>query len=309
MDIEAARFGFCIGIERAYRGMDRRASQEAPFTVAHQNSKNAFDTLRRIETGDPELLRRYPSLSRVSVEHDLNALHDGDRLVLGFHGVTDQVKDELTGRGVDVLDDLICPFIAKLDRVVEQNVLAGFDIAMVGSPDNHHLRTAKKIASDHGRRCFAIVKPEDIDDLPYQDGRPVVLVGEVTGNTQIFHEVIKRIEEAGRRSRSRRRCAATSTRGRIKQRHWPRRRMWSFWSTMAEMVQTAFIRYARRSTRASIGSVRHRRSDRSGSRACTKLRLSAESGSRMDPSGCFPTRADDHGQRRARLRSPGTYSD
>jgi 4-hydroxy-3-methylbut-2-en-1-yl diphosphate reductase len=197
MDIETARFGFCIGIERAYRGMDKRASQEAPFTVAHQNSTNAFDTLRRIETGDPELLRRYPSLSRVSVKHDLDALQDGDRLVLGFHGVTDRAKDELTARGVDVLDDLICPFIAKLDRVVEHHVLGGFDIAMVGSCDNHHLRTAKKIAADHGRRCFAIVKPEDIDTLPYEDGRPVVLVGEVTGNTQTFHQVIKRIEEAG----------------------------------------------------------------------------------------------------------------
>jgi 4-hydroxy-3-methylbut-2-en-1-yl diphosphate reductase len=196
MEIQTARFGFCIGIDRAYRGMDQRASHDAPFAVAHQNSTSGFDTLRRIETRDPELLSRYPSLSRVSVRHDLDSLEDGDRLVLGFHGLTDTAKDELTGRGVALLDDLICPFIAKLDRVVEQHVLAGFDIAMVGSPDNHHLRTAKKIAADHGRRCFPIVKPEDIDNLPYQDGRPIVLVGEVTGNTQIFHEVIKRIEEA-----------------------------------------------------------------------------------------------------------------
>jgi 4-hydroxy-3-methylbut-2-en-1-yl diphosphate reductase len=197
MEIQTASFGFCIGIARAYRKMNQRASKDAPFAVAHQNSVNDFDTLRRIERNDPELLTRYPALNRVSVRHDLDTLGKGDRLVLGFHGLTDLAKSELEAKGVELLDDLICPFIAKLDLVVEQHVLAGFDIAMVGSPDNHHLRTAKKIAADHRRRCFAIVKTEDIDALPYQDGRPIVLVGEVTGNTQVFHEVIARIREAG----------------------------------------------------------------------------------------------------------------
>ena len=194
MEVLTASIGFCIGIARAYRGMSDHALQEPGLTVAHQNSKLDYDTLRRIERGDPELLKRYPGLSQVAVSHDMSTLSDGDRLVLGFHGLPREGKSELAGRGVKIVDDLICPFIAKLDRVVEQEVQRGFDVAMVGSADNHHLRTARKIAAEHGRRCFAIVAARDIEALPFAEGQPVALVGEVTGNTETFHEVIRLIE-------------------------------------------------------------------------------------------------------------------
>src|SRR4051812_13434771 len=113
MEILTPDFGFCIGINRAYRGMNDRALNEAPFTVAHQNSKGEFDTLRRIERREPELLDRYPGLQQLSVAHDLSTLQESDRLVLGFHGLTDNAKDGLAARGVDLVDDLICPFISK----------------------------------------------------------------------------------------------------------------------------------------------------------------------------------------------------
>ena len=193
MEILTAPTGFCMGIARAYREMNARALREGPFTALHQNSRLELDTLRRIERRDPDLLAQYPGLAQVSVVHDVAALQAGDRLVLGFHGLSREAKAEVTARGVELREDLICPFIAKLDRVVERYVAAGFDIAMVGSADNHHLRTARRIADAHGRRCFAIVRAEDIDTLPYADGRPIALVGEVTGNTEIFRETIARI--------------------------------------------------------------------------------------------------------------------
>jgi 4-hydroxy-3-methylbut-2-enyl diphosphate reductase len=197
MEVLTASVGFCMGIARAYRRMSDHALQNPGFTVAHQNSKLDYDTLRRIERGDPDLLTRYPGLTQVSVSHDVSTLSDGDRLVLGFHGLPQESKSELGRRGVEILDDLICPFIAKLDRVVEQEVQRGFDIAMVGSADNHHLRTARKIAAAHGRRCFAIVDVHDIAKLPFNDGPPIALVGEVTGNTETFREIVRLIEDKG----------------------------------------------------------------------------------------------------------------
>jgi (E)-4-hydroxy-3-methyl-but-2-enyl pyrophosphate reductase len=188
--------GHCIGIQRAYREMSRRASAEAPFTVTHQNSANPFDTLRRIERREPELLARYPGLDRLSVKYDPSEVEANERLVLGFHGLPPEEKDALNARGVDIVADYICPFIAKLDKLVERHVAAGFDVAMVGSPDNHHLRTAAMLAARQGRRCFPIIRAEDVDALPCsdEDGPPIVLMGQVTGNTQVFHETIARIE-------------------------------------------------------------------------------------------------------------------
>lgn len=197
MEIRTAKVGFCIGISRAYRGMNERALEDSPFHVAHQNSGGKFDSLRRIERRDPDLLSRYPGLEKALVAHDVSTLENGDRLVLGFHGLPTDVKNALTARGITMLDDLICPFIAKLDRVVERLATEGFDIAIVGTKDNHHCRTAHELAERHGRRCFVIEQPEDIDAVASTEGRPVALVGQVTGNTVTFKEVIERIRASG----------------------------------------------------------------------------------------------------------------
>jgi len=191
MEVLTASMGFRLGITRAYREMNERALNEAPFSVAHQNGGGEYDTLTRIERGDSDLLTLYPGLSKVSVARDVSALRQGDRLVLGFHGLNKDSKESLAARGVDLLDDLICPFIAKLDRVVERLAKEGFDIAIVGTKNNHHCRVAKKIAEEYQRRCYVIERADDLDTLP--QGASVALVGQVTGNTEVFTEVIERI--------------------------------------------------------------------------------------------------------------------
>jgi 4-hydroxy-3-methylbut-2-en-1-yl diphosphate reductase len=191
MEVLTASAGFCLGITRAYREMNRRALEDAPFAVAHQNAGGEFDTLSRIERREPDLLALYPGLGNVSVPRDLSTLGEGDRLVLGFHGLSKETKERLAGQGVVVLDDLLCPFIAKLDRVVERLARDGFDIAIVGSKDNHHCRVASKAAAQHQRQCFVIERAVDLDTLP-KDAR-VALVGQVTGDTEVFTEVIERI--------------------------------------------------------------------------------------------------------------------
>ena len=193
MEILTANAGFCLGITRAYRKMNERALNEGPFSVTHQNSGGELDTLTRIARREKELLAEYPGLLELSLATDLSTLGQGDRLVLGFHGLNKDSKEDLVARGVDLVDDLICPFIAKLDKVVERLAGEGFDIAIVGAKDNHHCRVATKIADQHNRRCFVIEQPDEIDAVPVEDGRPIALVGQVTGNTQVFAEVLERI--------------------------------------------------------------------------------------------------------------------
>lgn len=198
MEILTASLGFCIGIDRAYRKMNERASAGPAFHVAHQQGESEFDTLRRIERQEPGLLARYPALEKLSVAHDLAALKPGDRLVVGFHGLPETTKRELARRGVELLEDLICPFIAKLDRVVERHASEGFDIAIVGIKGNHHVETAREIAAQHGRRCFVIEKIEDTAAILVDDGRPLALLGQVTGNTVLFADVMDRIRQSGK---------------------------------------------------------------------------------------------------------------
>jgi (E)-4-hydroxy-3-methyl-but-2-enyl pyrophosphate reductase len=198
MEILTDDTGFCLGIARAYRNMHERALNEGSFKVTHQNAGGEFDTLTRIARRESELLCEYPGLAELSVVRDISELGPGDRLVLGFHGLNKSSKRELVTRGVDLVDDLTCPFIAKLDKVVERVARDGFDIAIVGAKDNHHCRVAKAIAEDHNRRCFVVETPEDLDTVPVAEDRPVALVGQVTGNTQVFTEVLERIRRSSK---------------------------------------------------------------------------------------------------------------
>jgi 4-hydroxy-3-methylbut-2-enyl diphosphate reductase IspH len=199
-------------------------------------------TSMRREAG---LLADYPGLRELSVVRDVSTLGAGDRLVLGFHGLNKETKESLTARGVDLLDDLICPFIEKLDRVVERLAKEGFDIAIVDTKDNHHCRVAKKIADEHGRRCYVIERADDVDVLSDEEGCPVALVGQVTGNTEIFTEVVERVRRSKHRSRSSRPCAATPTRAREPRSSSRSAPTWSFCSMTAAAPRKAFSRFAR----------------------------------------------------------------
>jgi 4-hydroxy-3-methylbut-2-enyl diphosphate reductase len=195
MEVRTAQVGFCFGIERAYSAFDKHAKAGERIHVAHR-AGGAWDTLRRIERRDPELLNRYPGLENVAVSHDVATLKDGDRLVVGFHGLADDTKAALEARGVALVEDMLCPFIAKLDRVVERLAGEGYDIAIVGKKGNHHCLVAQEFAERHGRRCHVIESPADIDAIPPQERHRLALVGQVTGNTVIFDAVIEHIRQA-----------------------------------------------------------------------------------------------------------------
>jgi 4-hydroxy-3-methylbut-2-enyl diphosphate reductase len=195
MEVRTAQVGFCFGIERAYSAFDKRARAGERIHVAHR-AGGAWDTLRRIERRDRALLDRYPGLQSVAVAHDVTTLKDGDKLMIGFHGLADNTKAALESRGVALVEDMLCPFIAKLDRVVERLAGEGYDIAIVGKPGNHHCVVAQEFAERHGQRCYVIEGPEGIDAIPQRERHRLALVGQVTGNTVTFDAVVEHIRNA-----------------------------------------------------------------------------------------------------------------
>src|SRR5215472_15440903 len=245
MEVLTASVGFCLGITRAYREMNKRALAEGPFAVAHQNAGGEFDTLSRIERREVGLLADYPGLRELSVVRDVSTLGAGDRLVLGFHGLNKETKESLAARGVDLLDDLICPFIEKLDRVVERLAKEGFDIAIVGAKDNHHCRVAKRIADEHERRCYVLERADDIDGLPNEEGRSVAWWVRSPATPKFSPKSSSGYAGPRRRSKSSRPCAATPTRGREPRSSSRNGPTWSFCSMTAGVLRRAFSRSAR----------------------------------------------------------------
>jgi hypothetical protein len=89
----------------AYREMNKRTRAEAPFAVAHANAGGDFDKLSRFERREPALLAQYPGLCELSVVRDVSTLGAGDRLVLGFHGLSKETKETRALRAIERRDD------------------------------------------------------------------------------------------------------------------------------------------------------------------------------------------------------------
>lgn len=198
MEVIKAKVGFCYGIIRAYHLMNKKAAcDDEQFYVTHQNSSNELDPLQRIERREDRLMEMYPALKKVSVVHDTAKLRKGDRLVLGFHGLPYHAKKQLEEKGVTILDDLQCPFIARLNHTLERLVSEGFDIIIVGKRQNHHCQEALKLAEKYQRRCFVIEKEEDVETITCDSTQRLALVGQVTGNIMTFDYVVKRLHQKG----------------------------------------------------------------------------------------------------------------
>lgn len=195
MKVIKSEIGFCVGIVSAYRRMNELAGKEGAIHAAHRDSSGAWDTLKRIERKDPQLLERYPNLQNVTVVHDLAELKAGDRLALGFHGVAAEVKEKLQEQGVNLLKDFQCPFIATMDRQAESLAKDGYALLVMGDKGSHHVNEAVRLAAKHGRSCTILEKADDVDRIVVEAGQKLALIGQVTGNTEIWAEVVDRIRQ------------------------------------------------------------------------------------------------------------------
>lgn len=202
MEVRTAQVGWCVGIDRTYRLMNKQAASAAgqPMYATHHNhqphSSNDLDTLQRIERRDVRLLAQYPALQDVQVLDDPAVLQGDATLLLGFHGLPRDTIEELTGRGIEV-KDYKCPFIAKLDNSVDRLVADGFDILIMGKRKNHHCLYAQEVASKHQRQCLVIETIEDVDTIPVGTAERWALVGQVTGNTLLWQAVVQRLQQRG----------------------------------------------------------------------------------------------------------------
>jgi len=202
MEVTTAAVGWCVGIERAYRLMNRQASGAAgkPLYATHRcpipHTNDDLDTLTRIEHRDARLLERYPALRDVQVLHDTSVLQGDATLLLGFHGLPRDTIEDLAGRGITV-KDYKCPFIARLDKTVDRLVAEGFDILIMGKKQNHHCRHAQDVAARYQRQCVIIEKLEDVDTIALETPARWALVGQVTGDTRLWQAVVERVQQRG----------------------------------------------------------------------------------------------------------------
>ncbi len=192
MEIHVASAGHCFGIERAYRMINELAADGRPLYGALQK-KSEWDTFRRVENRDWDLLTAYPHLGNLIILHEPVDLRDGNALAVGHHGLDPERRQELEERGIKI-HDYICPFIARMNKIAEQLANEGYDIIVFGKPQNHHTEYAKQAAERAGQVALIAETLAEVE-LALQDAaRTWACIGQVTGNAakwQAFSEALK----------------------------------------------------------------------------------------------------------------------
>ena len=111
--------GFCAGVERAIRIVERALDDEGgPVYVRHEIVHNRH------------VVQALQSRGAVFVEA-LSAIPSGARTVFSAHGVARAVDDEAGARGLRVLD-ATCPLVTKVHQEVARQGRAGRSVVLIG---------------------------------------------------------------------------------------------------------------------------------------------------------------------------------
>lgn len=147
--------GFCAGVDRAIEIVERALELfGAPIYVRHEVVHNRF------------VVDRLADLGAVFVE-ELNDVPDDSTVIFSAHGVSQDVREAGTHRGLKVFD-ATCPLVTKVHMEVIRHCKAGRDAVLIGHAGHPEVEgTLGQWLKDPPRsnRIYLVESPEDVAEL------------------------------------------------------------------------------------------------------------------------------------------------
>ena len=156
MEIQLANpRGFCAGVDRAIEIVERALELfGAPIYVRHEVVHNRF------------VVDRLAGLGAVFVE-ELNDVPDNATVIFSAHGVSQNVREAGTHRGLKVFD-ATCPLVTKVHMEVARHCKSGNDVVLIGHaghPEVEGTLGQWNKTPPRGNQIYLVESPEDIDQL------------------------------------------------------------------------------------------------------------------------------------------------
>lgn len=155
--------GFCAGVDRAIEIVERALETfGAPIYVRHEVVHNRFVV---------ESLR---NRGAIFVE-ELDEVPDDATVIFSAHGVSQEVRNEASQRGLNVFD-ATCPLVTKVHIEVARHGKAGRDVVLIGHAGHPEVEgtMGQWSAANKGRihlvetpACVTRLKPSDPEKLAY----------------------------------------------------------------------------------------------------------------------------------------------
>ncbi len=162
MDIQLANpRGFCAGVDRAIEIVECALEFfGAPIYVRHEVVHNRF------------VVDRLAGLGAVFVE-ELTDVPDNSTVIFSAHGVSQDVREAGTQRGLRVFD-ATCPLVTKVHLEVSRHCKAGHDAVLIGHAGHPEVEGTlgqwyKNPPRDN--RIYLVESPRDVDllEVTYPD--------------------------------------------------------------------------------------------------------------------------------------------
>jgi 4-hydroxy-3-methylbut-2-enyl diphosphate reductase len=171
---KAAGTGFCFGVKRAIDILEK---------LAHERGR--VETLGAI-VHNHQVLQRLADMG-VRVASSLDDIQ-GDTVVIGAHGVSPQLEDELRARYSDIINTT-CPFVHRAQIAARRLVKSGFFVIVYGDVNHPEV---KGILGWAGGKGVATLDENFISTLEHVPRR----LGVLSQTTQIparFTEFVKKL--------------------------------------------------------------------------------------------------------------------
>lgn len=176
--IIARHQGFCMGVKRAINIAEETAANEpGPVTILNEIVHNEAVVNKFKDQG----------VGQVKAVEDVN---DGT-LIISAHGVSPQVKETATSKGVKVID-ATCPLVERIYEIILRVVERGYHVIHFG--EMHHDETLGILG--HAPDNITVVSTvEEIKALPAWTDRKLGLTVQTTAHEDSFGDIEKLVKE------------------------------------------------------------------------------------------------------------------
>ncbi len=171
--------GFCAGVDRAIHIVDEALTRfGAPIYVRHEIVHNVYVVNELREKG------------AVFVE-ELHEVPKGGIVVFSAHGVSQEVRRDAEGRGLQVYD-ATCPLVTKVHLEVVKMCKDGFTVLMIGHAGHPEVEGTMGQVKEG---VFLIERVADIAGLPFAADEKMAFVTQTTLSVDETKEIVEALTQ------------------------------------------------------------------------------------------------------------------
>jgi 4-hydroxy-3-methylbut-2-en-1-yl diphosphate reductase len=170
---------FCAGVERAIETVERALERFGrPVYVRRQIVHNTH------------VVADLEAKGAVFVS-ELDQVPPGATVVLAAHGVSPAVREAATAREDWRVIDATCPLVAKVHHEARRYVEQGYRIVLIGH-DGHE--EVEGTMGEVPGGIHLVERPEDVEDLPFDEGEQVAYLTQTTLATDETGQIIAELQ-------------------------------------------------------------------------------------------------------------------